>query len=116
LRGSFSAFDIEGHGVMEIWLALIGTVPSLATLAGVVYSIHVSQGNRRVVDRVETKVGTVDNRVANVESHTNGLLAAAKQETVVAKTVAEATAAGIVAGAQQERARAINEIVPPSSS
>ena len=79
-------------------IALIGIIPSIGTLIAAIYSIRVSQGNRVVVDRVET-------RVATVESHTNGLLAAAKQETATAKTVADATAAGILAGAQQERDR-----------
>lgn len=89
----------------QLWIAILGTVPSLATLVGIIYGIRVSQravgvsqGNRAVVDRVETKMATI-------ESHTNGLLAAAKQETVNAKSVAVATAEGIVTGAQQERGR-----------
>ncbi len=82
----------------EIWVALIGTIPSLATFLGIVYSIRVSQGNRKVVDRTEAKMDTV-------EKHTNGLLAKAQTATETAVAVGEARAEGLQAGAQQERDR-----------
>lgn len=35
------------------WIALFAAVPSLASLVGVIYSIRVSQGNRRAIDTVK---------------------------------------------------------------
>lgn len=69
------------------WIALFATVPSLASLAGVIYSIRVSQGNRRAVNDVAV---TVD----RVQQQTNGML----------KHIADAAEAkGILVGVKQEQ-------------
>lgn len=75
-------------------IELIRTVPSLLTLLGVLFGIWATLENRRVT-RATSKV--VEDKVAVVELHTNGLLAQAKSESK-ALGVEEGHAAGVVTG------------------
>lgn len=101
----------------ELLIAFLATLPATLTsiggLIGVIWSIRVSMGNRKAVAAVQEKADAIDKKatataatLTTVETHTNGLLAAAKQDAISAKAVGDAKAAGLVAGAQQERERA----------
>lgn len=76
----------------EIIAALIGTIPSILTLAGIIYSIRVSQGNRAAVERVASTV-------AVVQAQTNHLA-----EALVASSKIVAHAEGKAEGIKQEQA------------
>ncbi len=71
----------------DILIALIGIIPSLIAAAAAIYSVRVSQGNRKVVDHVATEMGVV-------RAQTNGLLA---------KMTDAAEAKGVLAGVKQEQ-------------
>ncbi len=73
------------------WIALFATIPSLASLAGVIYSIRVSHGNSKKIDSVATTVNTV-------QEQTNHM-----SEQLVASSKVVARAEGKAEGVAQER-------------
>lgn len=63
----------------QIWVALIGTIPSVLALVGVVYSIRVSQGNRRVINKVADQTNGMLKHISDA-AEAKGVLAGIKQE------------------------------------
>ena len=81
------------------WIALFATVPSLATLAGIIYSVRVSQGNRQAVNKVADTVEVV-------RAQTDGLMAkmtAAAEAKGIETGHAAGVASGVAAGVKLEQ-------------
>lgn len=72
-----------------IWIELLKAIPSLATLIGILYSIRMSQGNRKI--NLETKAVAIEAKdiALKTELNTNSM-----KDALVASTAKAAHAEG----------------------